>query len=360
MLSDINSKVTILIPALNPKNEFINYIKELIDNKFEHIIVINDGSDENCNSIFEKIKQEKQCKVITHQKNEGKGKALKDGLKYFNEHFKDDLGVITVDCDGQHLVKDVIKIAEEMSKRPNNMILGTRDFSEKNVPERSSFGNKVTSAVFKAFYGVKITDTQTGLRGIPISLVKDLQNIQGNRYEYETNMLIYCIKEQIEILEVPIKTIYINENSDSHFRPIRDSAIIYGRILNSFLKYSAISILSFIMDMIIFQMFILLVKIDINQAELIMVATIFARIISSLLNYTLNKKIAFQHNGKVVNTLMRYYSLCIVQMLVSAITVALIYSITKWAEVGIKLVVDTILFIINYRIQKKWVFDTKK
>ena len=227
------------------------------------------------------------------------------------------------------------------------------------VPEKSSFGNKITSSVFKILYGIKITDTQTGLRGIPLKLVEEFQKIQGNRYEYETNMLIYCIKEQIEMIEEPITTVYIDKNVNSNFRPVKDSIMIYGRILNSFLKYSTISILSFILDIVIFKVFLMIVKLNIEQAKLIIIATVFARIISSLFNYILNKKVTFKSKEKVIRTLVKYYILCVTQMIISGLLVATIYSVTGWTEVGIKLIIDTILFVVNYRIQKIWVFNTK-
>ena len=359
MSLDINKKITILIPALNPTEEFIEYINELIENGFEDIIVVNDGSKETSKTIFENISKIKKCTIIVHKENQGKGKALKDGLKYFKIQSKGKIGIITADCDGQHLVKDIVKIAEKIAENSNSLILGTRNFNQKDVPEKSSFGNKITSSVFKILYGIEITDTQTGLRGIPLKLVEEFQKIQGNRYEYETNMLIFCIKEQIEMIEEPITTVYIDKNVNSNFRPVKDSIMIYGRILNSFLKYSMVSILSFILDIMIFKVFLMTVKLNIEQAKLIVLATVFARIISSLFNYILNKKVTFKSNEKIISTLVKYYILCVTQMIISGLLVATIYSLTGWTEVGIKLIIDTILFVVNYRIQKIWVFNTK-
>lgn len=353
MLFESKRKVAILIPAFNPKKEFTRYVDELIANGFNKIIIVNDGSKDECASIFETLKQKKECDVITHEKNKGKGKSLKDGFEHFFKLADVYLGIITVDCDGQHLVKDVLTIASTIEQDPEALILGSRNFKDTNVPIKSSIGNNITSSVFKILYGEHISDTQTGLRGIPSKYIKSFINITGDRYEYETNMLINCILKKIKIVEIPITTVYINNNSDSHFRPIKDSISIYCKILNSFIKYSIISILSFILDIIAFKIIIL----NIEGDNSILIATIFARIISSAVNYILNKKVAFKSEKKISSTIIKYYTLCISQMFVSAITVTIIFNFTNFSETLIKVVVDTIIFMINFKIQRKWIFN---
>ena len=356
----INSdkKILILIPALNPEKEFERYIDLLIENNFKNIVVVNDGSKPECQDIFENIEKKEGCQILTHEVNMGKGKALKDGLKYFFdlENKEEFSGVITVDCDGQHLVKDIIEISKELENKPNSLVLGIRDLTGKNVPPKSSFGNKATSNVFRLLYGVRLKDTQTGLRGIPTKLVENFMDLTGDRYEYESNMLIECILKKIELVEIPIETVYIDNNSGTHFRPVHDSVLIYWKILNSFIKYSAISIISCIIDILLFEVFFYVLKIQLVNV-LILVSTILARIISSLVNFGLNKKIAFKSNKKVKNTIIKYYILCITQMLISGLAVSGIYAITNVSEVIIKIIVDTILFFINYRVQRIFIFD---
>lgn len=358
MLLDSNKKILILIPALNPTQDFIEYVELLIKSNFKNILVINDGSEEKCNSIFEKIELYSECNIITHLKNEGKGKSIKDGLSFFQKMNNVDefIGIITVDCDGQHSIKDVINIANEMSKNNNALLLGMRTF-DKSVPIKSSIGNKITSNIFKILYGEKISDTQTGLRGIPNSLIDNFINLVGNRYEYETNMLIECILKRIKILEIPIQTIYIDDNSNSHFRPIIDSACIYWKLLSSFIKYSIFSVMSCIIDIILFKIFLLTINLEVEKTVCIVIATIFARCISSFVNFILNKKVAFNSNEKISKSIIKYYALSITQMLISAILVSSIYKLTNISEVVIKLIVDTILFFINYRVQRIFIFN---
>lgn len=358
MSSDLDKKILILIPALNPTKEFEEYVDLLIKNDFKNIVVINDGSQEECKVIFDNISKKEGCNIITHDVNQGKGKSLKDGLKYFNEleNKNEFSGVITVDCDGQHLVKDILSIAKEMENNSESLLLGTRDFTRKDIPPKSSFGNKATSNVFRLLYGVKISDTQTGLRGIPTNLVEIFSDLSGDRYEYESNMLIECILRKIKLVEIPIETVYIDNNSNSHFRPIHDSISIYWKILNSFIKYSAVSIVSCVIDILLFKIFLSILNISVENT-LIIVSTVLARIVSSLVNFGLNKKVAFNSNKKIKSTIIKYYTLCIIQMLVSGFAVSGIFALTHISEVLIKIVVDTILFFINYRVQRIFIFN---
>ena len=358
MSLNLNKKILILIPALNPEPELETYVEKLKKENFENILIIDDGSERKYQKTFQHL-EENGCHILRHEKNQGKGKAIKNGLKFLLnlDDSSDYVGVVTVDCDGQHLVKDIINVAKTMEKKTNSLVLGSRDFTKDNVPHKSSFGNKMTSKIFKILYGVTITDTQTGLRGIPLSLAQELSTLAGDRYEYETNMLIDCIVKKINIEEVPIETIYIDNNSGTHFRPIRDSVLIYGRILNSFIKYSVVSLLSTFVDLLLFQILVSFLKIGVKETTLILVSTILARLVSSLMNFYLNKNVSFKSSKDISETIFKYYFLCIVQMIVSGLCVSGIFCVTRLPKVAIKIVVDTILFIVNFRIQKNYIFE---
>ena len=161
--------VVVLIPSYQPDEKLTKYVNELIDNNFRKILIVNDGSDKKCNKIFDELKNKEECIVLEHEENMGKGKALKTGFEYYinNIDKTEFVGIVTADSDGQHSVKDTIKIAESINKNKNNksIILGVRNFNKKDVPFRSKFGNNMTSFFLKILYGAKIQDTQTGLRG---------------------------------------------------------------------------------------------------------------------------------------------------------------------------------------------------
>ena len=286
----------------------------------------------------------------------GKGKAIKSGLKYFlgMKDAKDFNGVITADSDGQHAVEDILRISECMNETEDKLILGMRDFGDrKRVPLKSRFGNIVTTAVFRILYGKRIADTQTGLRGIPKGLVKCFVDLSGDRFQYEMNMLIQCAVNHIEIKDVPIQTIYRNNNSETHFRPIQDSIAIYALMLRSFFAYTCASILSFFIDIGLFQLVLILCGLG-NLTSKIFLSTIVARTGSAMLNYRMNKKVVFQSKAKGI--WWKYLALCVIQMLISAALVSMASGLIYGRETFIKIVVDSCLFFLSYQIQRNFIF----
>lgn len=357
----ISENVAIIIPALDPEEELIFYINDLIISGAKHIIVVNDGSSIQKQYIFEKISQNSECTLINHEKNMGKGKALKNALEYYSSNhlkkYPNLLGVITADSDGQHTVADVTKIAHVLvntSAKNHSLVLGEREF-DNNVPLRSKFGNICTRILFQLLYGIKLTDTQTGLRGIPNSLINQFKDLNGDRYEYEMNMLIKCSTNKIPIESVIIQTVYLNNNQSSHFNPLKDSFKIYKLLLTNFFKYMWVSITSFVIDFSLFEISILGLK-NFSPTNYILIATILSRICSSLFNYSMNRKIVFKNNSHIKKTIFKYYLLAILQMLVSGITVSCFYHLIPFSEIVWKAIIDSILFFFSYHIQQNFIF----
>ena len=224
-------KIVPIIPSLNPDNKLERLVDELIENDFKKIIIVNDGSSDS--NIFDKLSKKEECIILTHDINKGKGCALKTAFKYYQESLMDEYsGVITLDSDGQHSVSDVINISNVLTD--NDMfVLGTRLFNTKETPLRNKTGNRITSYVFKWLYGVYLKDTQTGLRAIPNRLINLHLNTTGDRFEYEINALIDLVKVKEKILQIDIKTVYLeNSNKNSHFNPFKDSYRIYKIMFN--------------------------------------------------------------------------------------------------------------------------------
>lgn len=349
----------VIIPALNPDENIVKYIAELLKNGISKVIVVDDGSSAEHRECFHKISEMEGVTLLVHETNKGKGRALKDALKYYEEQelAKEYNGVITVDADGQHSIEDVLKISALLSEEQDSLILGERAF-DKDVPLRSKFGNSCTRGVFRLLYGIKLHDTQTGLRGIPNSLLHKFDDIYGERYEYEMNMLMMCSIHNIPIKSVTIETIYIDNNSGSHFNAIKDSFKIYKLLLKTFLKYTVASFSASIIDILLFSVLTLLLK---GKTEYyILFATIGARVCSSIYNFLMNKKVVFRSDENIVKTAIKYYCLCVLQMLASAMLVSVLYMIIPFAEAVLKIVVDLGLFFISYNIQQKWIFGKKK
>ncbi len=355
------NNVLIVIPSLNPSIKLIDYINSLNSAGFLQILIVDDGSEPTCKPIFDTFSQNSACTIMNHAINLGKGRAIKNSINYFLNIPADKrpLGIITVDSDGQHTVNDVIAIAKTMVNNPDYLILGCRNFSSNasaDVPWKSLLGNRITSIIFRLLFSKTIHDTQTGLRGIPEILMPYIISLSGERFEYETNMLIHAVKNNISITEIPIKTVYINNNEETHFHPIKDSFRIISLMLTTFFKYLLTSLLSFTIDILLFQLFILLF-INTTDSIRIICSTILARTGSSLFNFFINKIFVFeQKNQETRIYIIRYYCLCIIQMLISAGAVSILYKIFPISESIIKILVDTILFFFSFQIQQFWVF----
>lgn len=218
-----------IIPCYNPPEVFSNIILELYQMGVREAIIIDDGSNDK--KMFS-IAYKKGYIVIEHDTNKGKGEAIKSGLRYYKEHFIDKYrGIVMIDCDGQHRVLDMDKIGQEMIYS-DKFTIGVRNFNLDGVPFRNKMGNKITSLVFKWMYGVYIKDTQTGLRGVPNRLINAFLITDGERYEYEINMLIDIVLLKEDIKEVEIETVYDNNGKRySYFNPFKDSYKIYKEMI---------------------------------------------------------------------------------------------------------------------------------
>lgn len=216
-------KKIVLIPAYEPDDKLIQIVNKLYKDYI--VVVVNDGSSDK--RIFEQL--EEKCTILTHNVNKGKGEALKTGLLFIKNNYDEKDSVITVDADGQHKYEDIINILNIIELNEEALVLGVRTFG-KGTPLRSIIGNKITARIFKHYLKYDLVDTQTGLRGFKVSLIPFLLDIEGSRYEYEMNVLIQSIKKGIPFIQIPITTIYLDNNRNSHYKTIKDSYRIYKLI----------------------------------------------------------------------------------------------------------------------------------
>lgn len=283
--------------------------------------------------------------------NQGKGQALKTAFQFIKE--QNSYGtVVTADADGQHKIWDIFRTANKASEKPNKLILGVRAFTGK-VPLRSRFGNSLTKAFFKLQTGVGVTDTQTGLRAFTTNLISFMLKIEGQRYEYEMNMLLEASKEY-EILEVPIETVYINDNEGSHFRPIRDGLMIYKNIF----KFALSSFSSFLVDYLVYAIAILFLP-TVPAGLRIFLANSIARVTSSIFNYSTNKKLVFKNEDGLVKTGMGYFGLAVGLFVLDTLLIRLFYAVFGINLLLVKIIVGILLFAVSWTIQKKFIFKER-
>lgn len=341
--------IAILIPSLDPNERLGTLVSQLCEQGLTQIVVVDDGSAASAQPVFD-LCASLGCVVVHHDCNRGKGEALRTGLRTARERFPTISGVVTADGDGQHLVKDIVRVAHALEATASGLILGTRDFSGKHVPFRSRFGNRFSSLFFRLSAGVSCPDTQTGLRGIPAALFDFALSVSGSRYEYEMNLLFCAAQQRIPLRYIPIETVYEDKNSVSHFRPLRDSARIYAAPL----RFAIASLSSFFIDILLFSLFTFLLPS--RTAQAILTATFGARVCSGIYNFLLNRRWSFSSTQESWHTQgIRYLILFLCQMLVSGSAVWLL-SFLPLPLTLVKIFVDTILFCISYFIQHNWVF----
>ena len=352
-----------LIPAYEPEEKIKGLTAELIEKGFD-IVVVDDGSGPDHASLFEELSQ--KATVLIHSENRGKGAALKTGLNYINKYMAytesvltpagaetisgRDAVIVTVDADGQHLPDDVLRVAEISAQRRDALVLGSRALSE-DIPVRSRFGNTVTRHVYSAATGVRIHDTQTGLRAFHRCLIPRLLRIEGARSEYEINRLMQLASEGVPIIEERIETVYEDNNSGSHFRTVSDSFRIYKEIL----KFSASSLVSFAID---YGMYALLLAVTgaAGIANSLVISNIGARIVSGTANYAMNRKLVFKSRTGFARSAVQYFLLAAFILAGNTIVLSTLAGTLGINRFAAKLITEVIFFAISWTVQKYVIF----
>lgn len=333
-------KRIVLIPAFQPDEKMVVTAADLYAAGFA-VVIVNDGSPAACDGVFDSARA--YATVLCHSGNKGKGEALKTGLRFIRGNYDAPYIVVNADADGQHRTQDIIRVAETAEMNRSRLVLGSRRMDGK-IPLRSRLGNSLTRLVYRLATQTAVFDTQTGLRAYSDKLTDKLLAIDGSRYEYEMNMLMELSREGCEIEEVWIDTVYLNNNSASHFNPVWDSAKIYFEIL----KFCASSLLSFGID---YGLFCLLSALTGS----LVAANVMARLVSGTVNFALNKHVVFRSNANAAVSALKYIGLAVFILLCNTL---LLKGLTAFgvAAYAAKIMVEVVLFVFNYLIQHSLIF----
>lgn len=336
----MSNKYVALIPAYKPSAFLPELLKQLKDLDFE-IVLVDDGSGPEYERLF--FECSRHAEVLHHSKNSGKGCALKTGLAYILMHYPQNSIVVTVDADGQHRVDDAFAICQIAERHPFTLVLGSRKLKE-NVPLRSQFGNTVTRFVYRISTGLNVHDTQTGLRAFDISLLPKLLEIPGSRYEYEMNVLLQFARNKIRIIEHEIETIYIDDNAGSHFDSVKDSFRIYKEIL----KFSASSLVGFLVDYAAYSILLLTGNLRL--------ANVIARVISASVNFTLNRRFVFKSKEKLLPAAIKYFLLATAILFGNTLLLEFFVNICGINQMLAKIITEIAFFVLSWSIQRLIVF----
>ena len=353
----------IVIPSLNPDKGLPGYVASLRAITDTPIVLVDDGSREELKHIFQQcVADVADVSLLVHDVNKGKGRALKTAFAHLLDTMPGLKGCVTCDSDGQHAPQDVLKCLNALGKEPDALVLGCRTFNLEHVPWKSRLGNNSMRTLFRLATGSDFLDTQTGLRAIPAEFMRELLECPGERFEFETHMLLR--RNGRELLQIPIETLYVDGNRETHFDPFRDSLKISSIILVAWLrklaKFTIASLLSFGVDI---GLFTLLYYKVFNEGSFgrLFFSVVIARIVSLVFNYSCNRYFVFGETHGERNFNARAF---IKYLILAGFIMAASYGVTNachaaFPQIAIELLkvcVDFVLFMASYSVQRLLIF----
>ena len=344
-------KTALIIPAYKPGREMLELLARFEGNVDFQPIVVDDGSGEEFHPIFDDLPE--NVIFLRHPVNRGKGAALKTAMRHILDNCPELDFALTADADGQHKFEDILRVNEEVRRRPNDLVLGSRKF-EGDVPFKSRWGNAITRHVFSIASGAKVYDTQTGLRAFGREAMEQFVDVSGDRYEYEINMLLQAAQSGRNIYEVWIETVYLNDNASSHFNPFKDSLKIYLCIL----KFCASSLIGFLVDYVLALILKALTG-SMAPATSLRISVIGARIVSAAVNFSINRHVVFKGNEVLWKALLKYAALAACILFVNVKLTELFTLVWHWPFALAKIIVEILLFTVNFIVQGKFVYRKK-
>jgi len=340
--------IVIAIPAYQPERSLLDLLRELRRRAASPIIVVDDGSRQECWEIFEEASLLDGVTVLRHAVNLGKGAALKTAFNHALCAWPETAGVVTADADGQHLAEDILAVAGRLEAQQDVLVLGARQFSG-DVPLRSQLGNRLTKGVMRIVAGQHLNDTQTGLRGVPRILLPYMLRIVANGYDFELDMLLVCKHRDIRIVEQPIQTVYIAGNRSSHFNPLTDSLKIYFTLL----RFSIVSIITTAIDNSVF--FLLTHPLG----WIVWHAQVMARLAALLFNYRAARRAVFLRETGSPLTFLKFLALVVVSGTLSYTLMMALREHAHFALMPAKLTAETLLFFVNFLVQRDLIFASR-
>ena len=227
-LARIRSQTAAVIPAYQDEKHIGDIVRRTCE-RLEHVLVIDDGSSDQTAQRA----REGGAEVIIHDQNRGKGEAIKTGLGYWLN--QEVTWVSLLDSDGQHLPEEIDRfIAAAASATRPTFFVGTRMNNLAGMPFIRRVVNHYMSRGISRLCGQKIPDTQCGFRMLDQQLIPELLG-GGDRFDYETEVLIIASCKGYRIESVPITTVYTDQVSK--IRPVRD-AVRFLKLMRRYRKNS--------------------------------------------------------------------------------------------------------------------------
>lgn len=226
-------KLSIIIPVFNEEKTIAEIIKRVeavkLGNVSKEIIIVDDGSTDKTVSLIPK----KKIKFIQHEKNMGKGAAVKSGIGVANGDY-----VIIQDADLEYDPKYIPILLKPILNEKSKVVYGTRlnrlpHLSQEEKTRRfllHYLGNRFLSLVTSAIYRSWLTDIETCYKLFPTKAGKKF-NLRSKRFDFEPEITAKLLKSGYKILEIPITTIPRDYNEGKKLRTFHDGSIAFWTLL---------------------------------------------------------------------------------------------------------------------------------
>ena len=343
-----------IIPSYMPDEKLEQTVAGCLQTcgNIQRLVVVDDGSGPEYAEVFDRVgAADERVEVLHLGVNIGTGGAIKVGIQHTIHRYPDATGFAVFDADGQHHPEDVRNVVARFLENPEVFVIGVREYHDPNIeiPLRSRFGNRVTEIVFRLCTGVHLSDTQSGLRCYPRKIAAMCTQIEKSRYEFQLEALILAV-ENAACVQVPIRTIYEENNRRSHFRPILDSLRIYV----VFLRFIASSLISFAVDYVVFAVAYLLLEPMACRA--ILYSLIVSRVCSCSVNFIINKFSVFRSKGRAVREAVSFVVLALLLFGLSYYGIWFMKEQLHVSPLISKILVEATLFVTSFAVQRFYVF----
>ena len=345
--------IALVVPAYRPDARLVELLAGLSGRWGGPVVVVDDGSGEPYARVFRRCTA-LGALLVPRGERGGKGEALKSGFAAVAGMDPRPWGIVCADDDCRHLPADVVSVAELLAERPDALVLGCRDFRSSQVAPLTHFANLCTRVAVRLFCGVSVSDTQSGLRGLPTGFALRMCEDERGGFEFEAAMLAEAERGGVPFAEAPISYVSDPAAPGSDFRPFVDTARILAVMLELFAKYALSSVFCYALDLVLFGALVALIGSGAG-AWGVYAATVAARVVSAGTNFAVNRRKVFG-GGVSGKRIARYVALSAGIMVASALAVGWVAPATGVPAVVVKPLVDFLLFFVNYKAQQLWVF----
>lgn len=332
----MNSEMVILMPVYNPDERIVNYVKKLKENNYQ-VILINDGSKSEYHSLFEKMVHD--CKIISYPLFKGKGYAIKKGIHYIKEHLQDKKGIIIL--ENEYDLMHINHIRTLINKNSQKMCV---------VHHK---GKRFLTKLFSMIYNKEFIDVDSELFAFSMNYIDQMMAVDENCYEVQS--LIQSVQNNQEIEEIQL------ENKQQPFHLKNKTIQIMYVIFLHLIRFISSSIISSVIDVLLAWILLDVLKLWMtSDFWRIALSSLIARVLSTIVNYVINKKYVFKGKTNSKQTAIRFLILTVVITILSTLFVYAASSLHIMSEKLAKPVGDLLLFLLSYSAQTRWVFKNNE